>query len=183
VVGAGRVQAWVVGSGSGDGAKGTLEEALEDRVPVAVDADALAHVGRLDVPAVLTPHAGELATMLGVERADVEAQPLAHVREAAARYDAVVLLKGRRTLVASPQAKVRANTTGTAWLATAGAGDVLGGVIGALLAAGLTPYDAASVGAWLHGAAATLAAGDGPLVAGQVANAIPAAVRSALAAH
>jgi len=183
VVGAGRVQAWVVGSGSGDGAKGTLEEALEDRVPVVVDADALAHVGRLDVPAVLTPHAGELATMLGVERADVEAQPLAHVREAAARYDAVVLLKGRRTLVASPQAKVRANTTGTAWLATAGAGDVLGGVIGALLAAGLTPYDAASVGAWLHGAAATLAAGDGPLVAGQVANAIPAAVRSALAAH
>ena len=86
----------------------------------------------------------------------------------------MVLLKGRRTLVATPDGRVRANTTGTPWLATAGAGDVLGGVIGALLAAGLTPYDAASVGAWLHGAAATLAAGDGPLVAGDVANAIPA---------
>ena len=63
------------------------------------------------------------------------------------------------------------------WLATAGAGDVLTGLIGSLLAAGLTPYDAASVGSWLHGAAATLASGGGPLVAGDVAPAIPAAVR------
>ena len=70
----------------------------------------------------------------------------------------MVLLKGRRTVVARPDGQVRVNTTGTAWLATAGAGDVLGGLVGALLAAGLTPYDAASVGAWLHGAAATLAA-------------------------
>ncbi len=94
-----------------------------------------------------------------------------------------MLLKGRRTLVARPDGRVRANPTGTAWLATAGAGDVLGGLVGALLAAGLAPYDAASVGAWLHGAAATIAAGDGPLVAGNVANAIPAAVRAALAAR
>ena len=94
--------------------------------------------------------------MLDVEREDVEARPLHHVRAAAERYDAVVLLKGRRTLVARPDGRVRANTTGTAWLATAGAGDVLGGLVGALLAAGLEPYDAASVGAWLHGAAATL---------------------------
>jgi NAD(P)H-hydrate repair Nnr-like enzyme with NAD(P)H-hydrate dehydratase domain len=76
---------------------------------------------------------------------------------------------------------VRVNTTGTAWLATAGAGDVLGGVIGALLAAGLTPYDAASVGAWLHGAAATYASDDGPLTASEVARAIPEAVRGSLA--
>jgi NAD(P)H-hydrate repair Nnr-like enzyme with NAD(P)H-hydrate dehydratase domain len=69
------------------------------------------------------------------------------------------------------------NTTGTAWLATAGAGDVLGGVIGALLAAGLTPYDAASVGAWLHGAAAVLASDGGPLVAGEVARALPEVMR------
>ncbi len=184
VVGAGRVQAWVVGSGSGEGAAGTLGEALGDRVPVVVDADALAHLpARLAVPAVLTPHAGEMATLLGVDRETVEARPLAHVRQAAEQLDTVVLLKGRRTLVAAPDGRVRANTTGTPWLATAGAGDVLGGVIGALLAAGLPPYDAASVGAWLHGAAATLAAGDGPLVAGEVADAIPLAVRAALAAR
>jgi hydroxyethylthiazole kinase-like uncharacterized protein yjeF len=187
VVGAGRVQAWVVGSGSGEGAAGTLGEALDDGVPLVIDADALAHVPALDgVHAVLTPHAGELATMLDVQRSQVESRPLHHARLAAARLDAVVLLKGRRTLVAAPDGRVRANTTGTAWLATAGAGDVLGGLVGALLAAGLTPYDAASVGAWLHGAAATLcgslAGGDGPLVAGDVANAIPAAVRAALAA-
>lgn len=182
VVGAGRVQAWVVGSGSGDGAAGTLAEALGEGLPTVVDADALRHLDRpAPVPAVLTPHAGELAAMLGAERETVEARPLAHVREAAAQYDAVVLLKGRRTLVAHPDGRVRSNPTGTSWLATAGAGDVLGGVIGALLAAGLAPYDAASAGAWLHGAAATLAAGDGPLVAGDVANAIPAAVRAALA--
>ena len=183
VVGAGRVQAWVVGSGSGEGAQGTLAEALADEVPLVIDADALAHVTTPPGHAVLTPHAGELAAMLGADRADVEARPLHHVRAAAERYGAVVLLKGRRTLVATPDGRVRANTTGTPWLATAGAGDVLGGLIGSLLAAGLTPYDAASVGAWLHGAAATLAAGDGPLVAGDVANAIPAAVRAALLAR
>ena len=65
-------------------------------------------------------------------------------------------------------------TTGTPWLATAGAGDVLGGLVGALLAAGLDPYDAASVGSWLHGAAATLASGGGPITAGDVAGALPA---------
>jgi hydroxyethylthiazole kinase-like uncharacterized protein yjeF len=185
VVGAGRVQAWVVGSGSGDGARATLEAALDDRVPLVVDADALAHLpSSRPAHTVLTPHAGELATMLRVDRGEVEARPLAFARQAAERYDAVVLLKGRRTLVARPDGRVRANPTGTPWLATAGAGDVLGGVIGALLAAGLAPYDAASVGAWLHGAAATLcgsmAGGDGPLVAGDVAHAIPVAVRAVL---
>jgi hydroxyethylthiazole kinase-like uncharacterized protein yjeF len=158
-----------------------LADALADAVPLVVDADALQHLtGPVEVPAVLTPHAGELARLLEVERDQVEAQPLRHVRTAAERYDAVVLLKGRRSLVASPDGRVRANTTGTAWLATAGAGDVLGGLIGALLAAGLAPFDAASVGAWLHGAAAVMAADDGPLVAGDVANAIPAAVRAVL---
>jgi NAD(P)H-hydrate repair Nnr-like enzyme with NAD(P)H-hydrate dehydratase domain len=68
-------------------------------------------------------------------------------------------------------------TTGVPWLATAGAGDVLAGLIGALLAGGLDPFDAASVGSWVHGAAATLASGGGPIVAGDVARAIPHAVR------
>jgi NAD(P)H-hydrate repair Nnr-like enzyme with NAD(P)H-hydrate dehydratase domain len=115
--------------------------------------------------------------MLGVEREVIEAAPLAHARAAAARYDAVVLLKGRHTLVAAPWGRVRVTTTGVPWLATAGAGDVLAGLIGALLAAGLGPYDAASVGSWLHGAAATLASRGGPLVAGEVARAVPEIVR------
>ena len=103
VVGAGRVQAWVVGSGGDARAAEALAAASADGVPVVVDADALAHVtGPLPVPAVLTPHAGELAAMLGVERAEVEAAPLAFARRAATTYDAVVLLKGRHTLVLGP---------------------------------------------------------------------------------
>ena len=126
---------------------------------------------------MLTPHAGELARMLGVDREDVEARQLHHARHAAEEYAATVLLKGRHTLIADPAGRVRVTTTGTPWLATAGAGDVLGGLVGALLAAGLTPFDAASVGSWLHGAAATLAGRDGPLVAGDLAHAIPDVVR------
>lgn len=178
VVGQGRVQAWVVGSGGGGTAGRALAEALDDGVPVVVDADALAHVpARVGVPAVLTPHAGELAAMLGTDRAEVEARPLRHARQAADDFDAVVLLKGRHTLVASPGGRVRVTTTGVPWLATAGAGDVLGGLVGALLAAGLSPFDAASVGSWVHGAAATLASRGGPVIAGQIAPHVPDVVR------
>lgn len=178
VVGAGRVQAWVVGSGGGETAGDELAAAVADAVPVVVDADALGHVtGPLGVPAVLTPHAGELSRMLGIDRDVIEAAPLAHVRLAAQRYDAVVLLKGRHTLVAGPTGPVRVTTTGVPWLATAGAGDVLAGLVGALLAAGLTPFDAASVGSWLHGAAASLVAHGGPLVAGEVAPGVREVVR------
>ncbi len=190
VVGGGRVQAWVVGSGSDRGAEDALSAALRDDVPLVVDADALAFAdlvaGR---PAVLTPHAGELARMLGTDRAAVEAAPLRHVRSAAERYDAAVLLKGRRTLVTTPGDRAggrpgatRVTTSGTPWLATAGAGDVLGGLIGALLASGLSPYDAAAAGAWLHGSAATLAASRGPIVAGDVARALPELVARLLPA-
>ena len=177
VVGDGRAQAWVVGPGGGDEAADQLEAALASGVPVLVDADGLAHV-RPGQAAVLTPHAGELARMLGTERDAVEARRLEHARRAAEHYDAVLLLKGRHTLVVAPDGRTRVTTTGLPWLATAGAGDVLSGMIGALLAAGLDPWDAASVGSWLHGAAATLAAGGGPLVASDVAAALPAVVRS-----
>ena len=174
VVGAGRVQAWVVGSGGGGAAGQQLEEALADGVPLVVDADALAAVeGPLERPAVITPHAGELARMLAVERAEVETDQLLHARLAADRYGAVVLLKGRHSLVVDPDGRVRANTVGPPWLATAGAGDVLGGLVGALLAAGLDPFDAASTGAWLHGAAAAYARPGGPVTAGEVARALP----------
>jgi NAD(P)H-hydrate repair Nnr-like enzyme with NAD(P)H-hydrate dehydratase domain len=108
----------------------------------------------------------------------VEADQLLFARRAAAEYDAVVLLKGRHTLVARPDGRVRATTSGVSWLAVAGAGDVLAGVIGSLLAAGLDPWDAASVGSWLHGAAATRASGGGPLTATAVADAIPEVVRA-----
>lgn len=178
VVGAGRVQAWVVGSGGGDRAGDELAAALEDNLPVVIDADALRHAVAPPADAVLTPHAGELAAMTGVDRANIEARPLHHARAAAARLGCTVLLKGRHTLVAAPDGRVRATTTGIPWLATAGAGDVLGGLVGALLATGLSPYDAASVGSWLHGAAATLASGGGPITASAVAASIPAAVRS-----
>lgn len=179
VVGAGRVQAWVVGSGGGAQAGEELAAALADGVPTVVDADALAHLDGTPLDtAVLTPHAGELSRMLGVDRAVIESAPLAHARRAAAAYGCVVLLKGRRTVVAAPDGRVRVTETGVPWLATAGAGDVLGGLIGALLAAGLASYDAASVGSWLHGAAAGLASRGGPLVAGDVARAIPDAVRT-----
>ncbi len=180
VVGEGRVQAWLVGSGSGDDAGPGLERALQDDVPVLVDADALLHLdpaaGTERAGLVLTPHAGELASLLGVDRGRVEADQLRYAREAAQRYDAVVLLKGRHTLTVAPDGRARATTTGNAWLAVAGSGDVLGGLVGALLASGLGPFDAASVGSWLHGAAATYAGG--PLNASQVARAIPSVVRA-----
>jgi ADP-dependent NAD(P)H-hydrate dehydratase / NAD(P)H-hydrate epimerase len=182
VVGPGQVQAWVVGSGGGSGAQEALRRSLEDRVPVVVDADGLSHVsGPLGVPALLTPHAGELARMLGVERAEVENDQLRRAREAATRFGSVVLLKGRHTLVAAPDGRVRVSTSGVPWLATAGSGDVLAGLCGALLAAGLDPFDAGSVGAWLHGAAAAHAGGGGPVTAPVVARAVPVVSRGLLA--
>ncbi len=181
VVGEGRVQAWVVGSGGDADAAEGLVAALRDDVPLVVDADALQHLDApLERPALLTPHAGELASMLGVERAEVEADQLAFARRAANAYAATVLLKGHHTLVAAPNGRVRATTTGTPWLAVAGAGDVLGGLCGALLAAGLTPYDAGAVGSWLHGAAATLASSGGPISAPDVAAALPRVIAALL---
>lgn len=184
VVGPGRVQAWVIGSGGGESAADALRRALADGVPVVVDADGLAALpARFEVPAVLTPHAGELATMLGADRAEVESRPLHFVRAAADRWDATIVLKGWRTLVATPGRPVAANPTGVPWLATAGAGDVLAGLIGALAAAGLSAHDAAAVGAWLHGAAATYAGGGGPVVASAVADAVPSVIRELLHAE
>lgn len=174
VPGEGRVQAWVVGSGSGPDARASLARALEDDVPVVVDADALA-CATPDARQVLTPHAGELAAIRGATRDAVEAAPLEAARDAASAYRCVVLLKGRRTVVAAPDGRVRVNTSGTPWLATAGSGDVLAGLVGSLLAGGLDPFDAASVGAWLHGAAAERIGG--PLRARELPDAIAAVVR------
>ncbi len=160
VAGPGRVQAWVIGPGLGTDAGGgrMLGKALSDGVPVVVDADGLRFLPqRLDVPAVLTPHAGELARMLDTTREEVEARRLHHATRAANRWNAVVTLKGSTTLVVTPDGQVRANPTGTPALATAGSGDVLAGLTGALLGAGLAPIDAASVAAYVHGVAGQLA--------------------------
>ncbi|MFJ8044787.1 NAD(P)H-hydrate dehydratase [Kitasatospora sp. NPDC096147] len=177
---AGRVQAWVVGPGGGAGAGERLDQALAGPVPVVVDADALTELARRGPqhggpPLVLTPHAGEAARLLteGGEPPAAEELSAARLRTArrlAERYGAVVLLKGSTTVVAQPDGRARVNPTGTSWLATAGSGDVLAGLLGSLLAAGLSPFDAASVAAYRHGLAGRRAAAQGtPITAGEVA--------------
>ncbi|MFI0980013.1 NAD(P)H-hydrate dehydratase [Streptomyces sp. NPDC021093] len=181
---AGRVQAWVVGPGLDDRTKDVLADVLASDAPVLVDADGLRALdpeavrGR-GAPTVLTPHAGEAAALLGVARTEVEAGRLDSVRKLAVKYGATVLLKGSTTLVAPPDGgrPVRVNPTGTGWLATAGSGDVLSGLTGALLAAGLGAVDAASVGAYLHGLAGRRAARGAPVGAGDVAGEIAGAWR------
>ncbi|MEU3057639.1 NAD(P)H-hydrate dehydratase [Streptomyces griseus] len=182
---AGRVQAWVVGPGLGDGrgAEAAVADVLAADVPVLVDADGLRLLDAETVrtrtaPTVLTPHAGEAAALLGTAREEVESGRLTAVRELAARYRATVLLKGSTTLIAEARdTPVRVNPTGTSWLATAGSGDVLSGLTGSLLAAGLAPRDAASVGAYLHGLAARHGSDGAPVSAQDVADGIPAAWR------
>ncbi len=151
VLDAGRVQAWVVGSGLGTDSQagGIVEAILSADVPVLVDADAITWLashrellaGR-QAPTLLTPHAGEFARLMDVDRADVEAHRLDHARRAANALGVTVLLKGSTTVIASPADGVRVNTASTAYLATAGSGDVLSGVCGALLAGGLGALDA-----------------------------------------
>ncbi|MFG2119032.1 NAD(P)H-hydrate dehydratase [Streptomyces sp. NPDC048710] len=179
---AGRVQAWVVGPGAGDDAA-TVAEVLSAEVPVLLDADGLRLAERNAVrgrtaPTLMTPHAGEAAALLGVPREEVEGARLASARELAAVYRATVLLKGSTTLVAdSGGGAVRVNATGTGWLATAGSGDVLSGLAGSLLAAGLSALDAGSVAAYLHGLAGRFAADGAPAGAHDVAERIPEAWR------
>jgi hydroxyethylthiazole kinase-like uncharacterized protein yjeF len=181
VAGRARVQAWVVGPGGGDDAADQLALALEDGVPVVVDASALEHVsGTMLVPTLLTPHAGELAAMLGVDRDDVEADPLGHATRASHQWGATVLLKGQRTIVATQSRATRVNLSGSSWLGTAGAGDVLAGFAGSLMASGLHPHDAGSLAALLHGAACVRANRGGPVTASEVAAALPATVTSFL---
>ncbi|MER6980237.1 NAD(P)H-hydrate dehydratase [Streptomyces carpinensis] len=179
---AGRVQAWVVGPGAGDDVA-TVAEVLEADVPVLLDADGLRLADRDAVrarsaPTLMTPHAGEAAALLGVAREQVEAARLDAARELASRYGATVLLKGSTTLVVDPDGgPVRVNPTGTPWLATAGSGDVLSGLGGSLLAAGLAARDAGSAAAYLHGLAGRLAAKGAPIGAHDVAETLPRAWR------
>jgi len=220
-----RVQAWVVGPGVAEGdapqvgrVRRVLADAAGAGLPVVVDAGALAVLpdGPLGPHVVLTPHAGELARLLGargteVTRAEVEAEPARWARAAAEATGATVLLKGHTTVVAGPDGALLAQADAPAWLATAGAGDVLAGALGALLAghraraeqaaADADPGEAAdgrdtgAPGARLEpGLVARLAAaaavvhgraahlaGPGPVTAGAVARALPTAVIGLLA--
>jgi hydroxyethylthiazole kinase-like uncharacterized protein yjeF len=131
--------------------------AAEADVPMVLDADGLnAHAGSLSdladrgAPTVLTPHAGELGRLLELDSSEVERERLRHAREAAGQAGAVVVLKGDDTLIAEPHGRVAVSPAGTPALATAGTGDVLTGVIAALLAQGLDAFTAASAGVWLH---------------------------------
>jgi ADP-dependent NAD(P)H-hydrate dehydratase / NAD(P)H-hydrate epimerase len=182
VAGVGRVQSWVIGSGLGEHADADrIAEICAAPEPVVIDADGLRFLpSRFTSPVLLTPHAGELSRLIDVPRDEIEANRLRYARAAADRYNATVLLKGSTTVVAAPDGRVRVNTNATPWLASAGAGDVLAGLCGALLAGGLSPFDAGSVGAFLHAAAARLASGGGPLTASAVAAKLPEATRQLL---
>jgi NAD(P)H-hydrate epimerase len=153
------------------------------RQPLLIDADGLnAHAGQLDLlraraaPTVLTPHEGELARLLGLSSEEVRAHRLARARDAAELSGAVVLLKGDDTIVVAPAGPVAINRGATPALATAGTGDVLSGLIGALLAKGLPAFEGAALGALAHalsGKAAAERHGADHVVAGDVIDALP----------
>jgi hydroxyethylthiazole kinase-like uncharacterized protein yjeF len=180
VADAGRVQAWVCGSGLGtdDESRTTLRSVLAAPVPVMLDADAITmlvdgrhaeDLRRRDAPLVVTPHDGEFQRLAG------EAPGPDRVGAAcklAAWINGVVLLKGDRTIVATPAGEVWVNSTGSPALATAGSGDVLAGLLGSLLAGGLAPDRAAIAAAYVHGLAGRRAAAGGPVASPHVADAL-----------
>jgi ADP-dependent NAD(P)H-hydrate dehydratase / NAD(P)H-hydrate epimerase len=203
VMGQGRVQAWLVGSGIPGAEERDLEAderillALGAGVPVVVDAGALDRLPALRGPAVITPHYRELertlagtATPLGLD--EIRADAAAAAARAAETLGVTVLLKGATTHVAAPGGEPISVSLGTGWLATAGSGDVLGGVLGAFVAAHAADVElrghaalaelAASAAA-LHGLAGVKASGGGPIAALDVARALPGVVAALLQAR
>jgi hydroxyethylthiazole kinase-like uncharacterized protein yjeF len=175
-----RFRALVVGPGLGR-APATVAAVrrlvAEAPIPLVLDADGLnALDGDVDLLAgrraatVITPHAGEYARLAGEK---VGEDRIGAARRLAERAGAIVVLKGSRTVIADPTGRAAINTTGGAWLATAGTGDVLSGMIGALTAIGLPAFRAGAAGVWVHGRAAD-AAGHAGLVAGDLIDALPA---------
>jgi hydroxyethylthiazole kinase-like uncharacterized protein yjeF len=153
-----RRKTWVCGPGLGaEAARRALPVLLASGRQVLADADAFSaaagNPAALRGAAVITPHEGEFLRVFG----PVGADKIQAARSAARATGAVVLLKGADTVIATPGGQARVNASAPPWLATAGAGDVLSGIIAGLMAQGMSPFDAASAGAWLHGRAATLA--------------------------
>lgn len=175
------------GLGRADETVHMARELLEVDKPLLVDADGLYALGarpellaERTAPTVITPHEGELGRLMGVPAAEVAALRLDNARSAASRSNATVVLKGEATIVADPSGAAYVVPTGNPGLATPGTGDVLSGVIAAQLAKGLCATDAACLGAYLHGLAADIAAGDGlgteGMVAGDLLTYLPAAI-------
>ncbi|HTN11572.1 MAG TPA: NAD(P)H-hydrate dehydratase [Acetobacteraceae bacterium] len=168
--------AWLCGPGLGELAGECLATLLAAGRAVVADADALTacagHPERLAGAAVLTPHDGEFSRVFG----PIGPDRLAAARAAAARTGAVLVLKGPATVIAAPDGRAAINDNAPPWLATAGSGDVLGGIIAALLAQGMARWEAACAGVWLHGRAGQAAG------AGLIAEDLPACLPSAIAA-
>jgi ADP-dependent NAD(P)H-hydrate dehydratase / NAD(P)H-hydrate epimerase len=176
-----RARAVAIGPGLGrsEERRCLVRELLETLdVPTVVDADALYGLEPCErsAPTVLTPHAGELGRLLETDSTWVDAHRLEAARTGADRFGAVVLLKGRDTIVAAPGKGVIVSDFGPPSLATAGTGDVLTGIAAAFLAKGLEPQLAAAAAAVAHGVAATLAPHQAGLVAGDLPDLLPAAL-------
>jgi len=169
-------------------AREALRELLKEaRVPCVIDADALNCIAQepdilplQQTPLVLTPHPGEMARLMNTSTADVQANRLEMARCAADRFGAVVVLKGARTVVATPEGRIWVNPTGNAGMATGGSGDALTGTIAGLLAQGLDGEQGAVAGVYLHGLAGDLAVeetGQAGLIAGDIIRYLPKAIQ------
>jgi hydroxyethylthiazole kinase-like uncharacterized protein yjeF len=188
----GRVQAWLLGSGMDPIGRdlGSMTEALEQPVPIVLDGGALDLFDRAKGPVVITPHFGELARLLGADRAEIAAEPAVWARRTADDLGVTVLLKGHTTHVAGPGVSLSVRAAPT-WLATAGAGDALAGILGALVATHSEQIrdDAAQLArlaataALIHGLAASRASGGGPLTVLHLAHALPATIAGLLGAR
>ncbi|HET7753624.1 MAG TPA: NAD(P)H-hydrate dehydratase [Anaeromyxobacteraceae bacterium] len=165
----------------GDGTARFLRQLADRaRVPCVIDADALNALADAPdllaswpVPAVLTPHPGEMGRLAKLSIGDVQRDRIGLAREKASSWGCVVLLKGARTVVADPEQPAAVIPTGNPGMATGGTGDVLAGLCGALLAGGMGPFDAARAAAWIHGRAGDLAArrhGQRGMLAGDLAD-------------
>ena len=189
----GRVQAWVLGSGQDpenldELTTEYLDSALAQTVPMVLDGGALGRRADARGPVLLTPHAGELSRLIGLDVDAIRADPDAAARRAARELDATVLLKGHTTRIATPGGAVQWVRSAPSWLATAGAGDALAGILGALLATHHEQLDAdpgllaplAATGAVLHGLAAERASAGGPFTILDLAAALPAVIADLL---
>ncbi len=162
----------------------------ECRCPLVLDADALnaiadtpAVIARAQCPVVITPHPGELARLLNCTTDEIQNDREAAARQAAQLTQAIVVLKGAGTIVARSEGPLHINLTGNPGMATGGTGDVLAGIIGGLLAQGLTPFDAACSGVFLHGRAGDCAMwkkSQAGLIAGDIADELPTVLREVM---
>ncbi|MCU1412728.1 MAG: ADP-dependent (S)-NAD(P)H-hydrate dehydratase [Microbacteriaceae bacterium] len=181
----GRVQAWLLGSGMDAATRdpetaGRLEVAMSQGVPVVLDAGALDLIDKASGPLLITPHFGELARVMNLDKDDIAADPAGAAERAAGELGVTVLLKGHRTYVAAPDGTRLVAAEAPSWLATAGAGDALGGIVGALVAThaeeiardGGALARLAATASVLHGLAARHAGSGGPFTVLALAGAV-----------